>query len=129
LTASIIADIEVKLPAVCEGVQSRLAAGAGVRESLKTGFLAQIGVSLTDAGVKAMINSIALIGAFSKTREGPGCHRGATGRNSTNRLRLTKSKITKDKPTTYWTKRRVLSTTKRMHDANIQQLVRIIIAS
>jgi hypothetical protein len=83
----------------------------------------------TDAGVKAVINIIALIGAFSKTREGPGCHREATGRNFTNRLPFTNSKITKDKPTTYWTKRRVLSTTKRMHDANMQQLIRIIIAS
>jgi hypothetical protein len=129
LTASIIADIEAKLPAICESVQSRLAAGAGVRESLKTEFLAQISVSLTDAGVKAVINSIALIGAFPKTREGLGCHRGATGRNSTNRLPFTKSKITEDKPTTYWTKRRVLSMTKRMHDANMQQLTRIIIAS
>jgi hypothetical protein len=129
LTASIIADIEAKLPTIFEGVQNRLAAGASVRESLKTEFLAQIGVPLTDAGVKAVINIIALIGALSKTHEGPGCHHGPTGRNSTNRLPFTKSKITKDKPTMYWTKRRVLSMTKRMHDANMQQLIRIIIAS
>jgi hypothetical protein len=38
LTASITADIEAKLPVICEGVQNRLAAGAGVRESLKTQF-------------------------------------------------------------------------------------------
>jgi hypothetical protein len=86
-------------------------------------------VALTDAGEKAVINTIALIGAFSKTLKGPGYHRGATSCSSTNRLAFPKSKATKHKPTTYWTKRRVLSAIRRMHDAKMQQLVQIMIAS
>jgi hypothetical protein len=125
----LIVDIEAKLPAMCEGVQNRLATGSGVRECLEIEFLAQIGVALTDAGVKAVINIIALIGAFSKTHKGPGCHRGVTRCTSTNRLPFHKSKITKQKPTTYWTKRRVLSITRRIHNARMRKLVQIIIAS
>jgi hypothetical protein len=123
--AGIIAIVEAKLPLMCDGVQNRLAAGAGVHESLKTEFLAQIGVKLTDTGVKVMVDRIALMGAFFKTCQGPDCRDGATGFRTTKGLPSSKSKIVKNKPRTHWMRRRVLSTTRRMHNAYMTQLVRI----
>lgn len=67
--------IESKLAGICTGIQARLNDGAGVRASFQAEVKYQVGVNLTDAGVKVVIKSIASIFAPLRVSRRPTCSR------------------------------------------------------
>lgn len=124
--ARAIADVEAKLPSICDGVQNRLAGGTSVRDSFKAEVRAQCGVELIGADVKVMVTGIAKIGAFFKSRRRLSCHRKVVGRNLGRHYTSPSFTPETQKRMTYVERHGISSTATKTNGTHIEQLIQTI---